>query len=69
MLVGTWEAAGWAIRFYRRHGFEQVASDRKRTLLKTYWTVPDRQINLCGARQSATRTELLVDLELHGAKR
>jgi GNAT superfamily N-acetyltransferase len=44
MLVGTWAAAGWAIRFYRRHGFELVAPERKAALLKTYWTVPDRQI-------------------------
>jgi GNAT superfamily N-acetyltransferase len=44
MLVGTWAAADWAIRFYRRHGFELVAPERTATLLKTYWTVPDRQI-------------------------
>jgi len=44
MLVGTWAAAEWAIRFYQRHGFELVAPERKTTLLKTYWTVPDRQI-------------------------
>ncbi len=25
MLVGTWAAAEWAIRFYRRNGFEQVS--------------------------------------------
>src|SRR3712207_5138934 len=24
-LVGTWAAAEWAIRFYRRHGFVQVS--------------------------------------------
>ncbi len=44
MLVGTWAAAEWAIRFYRRHGFELVAPEHKSTLLKTYWTVRDRQI-------------------------
>ena len=44
MLVGTWAAADWAIRFYRRHGFEQVSPDLKTTLLATYWTIPDRQI-------------------------
>jgi GNAT superfamily N-acetyltransferase len=44
MLVGTWAAADWAIRFYHRHGFELVAPEHKATLLKTYWTVPDRQI-------------------------
>jgi GNAT superfamily N-acetyltransferase len=44
MLVGTWADAEWAIRFYRRHGFEQVARERTAELLKTYWTIPDRQI-------------------------
>ena len=44
ILVGTWAAADWAISFYRRHGFELVSPERKRELLKTYWTVPDRQI-------------------------
>jgi GNAT superfamily N-acetyltransferase len=44
MLVGTWAAADWAIRFYRRNGFELVSPERKTTLLKTYWTIPDRQI-------------------------
>lgn len=44
MLVGTWAAADWAIRFYRRHDFELVSPDRKTALLKTYWTVPERQV-------------------------
>src|SRR4051812_467623 len=44
MLVGTWAAADWAIRFYRRHGFELVTSERTAELLKAYWTIPDRQI-------------------------
>jgi GNAT superfamily N-acetyltransferase len=44
MLVGTWAAAAWAIRFYERHGFEQVTPDQKSELLKKYWTIPDRQI-------------------------
>ena len=44
MLVGTWAAAGWAISFYRRHGFELVPPERTADLLKTYWTIPDRQI-------------------------
>ena len=44
MLVGTWAAAEWAIRFYRRHGFELVAPERTAALLKAYWTIPDRQI-------------------------
>jgi GNAT superfamily N-acetyltransferase len=44
MLVGTWAAAEWAIGFYRRHGFELTSPERKTALLKTYWAVPDRQI-------------------------
>ena len=44
MLVGTWAAAEWAIRFYRRHGFEQVSTERKDELLSRYWTIPERQI-------------------------
>jgi GNAT superfamily N-acetyltransferase len=44
MLVGTWAAAQWAIRFYERHGFELVSPERKAELLRTYWTIPERQV-------------------------
>ena len=44
MLVGTWAAADWAIRFYQRHGFELVTPERKTALLRTYWSIPERQI-------------------------
>jgi GNAT superfamily N-acetyltransferase len=44
MLVGTWAAADWAIRFYERHGFARVAPDRIAPLLRTYWSIPERQI-------------------------
>jgi GNAT superfamily N-acetyltransferase len=44
MLVGTWAAADWAIRFYCAHGFELASPARKTVLLKTYWSIPDRQI-------------------------
>lgn len=44
VLVGTWEAADWAIAFYRRHGFELVTPQRKDGLLRMYWNIPDRQI-------------------------
>jgi GNAT superfamily N-acetyltransferase len=44
VLVGTWAAADWAIRFYGRHGFEQVSPERTTELLGTYWSIPDRQI-------------------------
>ncbi len=44
ILVGTWAAAEWAIGFYRRHGFELVSRREAALLLKTYWTIPDPQI-------------------------
>ena len=57
VLVGTWAAAEWAIGFYRRHGFVQVGPEEKTRLLRTYWTIPERQIDtsvvLSGGRGSA----------------
>ncbi|HEY7537388.1 MAG TPA: GNAT family N-acetyltransferase [Gaiellaceae bacterium] len=44
MLVGTWAAADWAVRFYRRHGFELVSREQTIELLETYWSIPERQI-------------------------
>jgi GNAT superfamily N-acetyltransferase len=44
ILIGTWAAATWAIRFYERHGFHLVTPEEKVSLLRRYWTVPDRQI-------------------------
>jgi GNAT superfamily N-acetyltransferase len=44
VLVGTWAAAGWAIRFYERHGFELVSPEEKTRLLQAYWDIPDRQV-------------------------
>ena len=44
MLVGTWAAATWAIRFYQSHGFALVSPQRKTELLKSYWSIPERQI-------------------------
>jgi GNAT superfamily N-acetyltransferase len=44
VLVGTWAAAEWAIRFYRRHGFAPVPQERTAALLGTYWQISDRQI-------------------------
>jgi GNAT superfamily N-acetyltransferase len=44
MLVGTWAAAEWAIRFYERHGFELLSREEGAALLRAYWTIPERQI-------------------------
>jgi GNAT superfamily N-acetyltransferase len=58
MLVGTWAAAEWAIRFYRRHGFEQVSPEERTRLLSSYWTIPERQIetSVVLARRATLRT-------------
>jgi GNAT superfamily N-acetyltransferase len=42
LLVGTWADASWAIDFYKKHGFKILAD--KDQLLKTYWSIPVRQI-------------------------
>ena len=43
LLVGTWAAADWAIRFYQQHGFRLVPPEEKDFLLTTYWRISDRQ--------------------------
>ncbi|MCF2946073.1 GNAT family N-acetyltransferase [Paenibacillus tarimensis] len=44
VLIGTWAAADWAIRFYRNNGFELVSQEEKNILLKQYWQIPERQV-------------------------
>jgi GNAT superfamily N-acetyltransferase len=42
-LVGTWQAATWAIRFYEHYGFKLVSYAEKERLLRKYWNIPERQ--------------------------
>jgi GNAT superfamily N-acetyltransferase len=44
VLIGTWLAATWAIGFYEKHGFQQVSETEKDRLLRTYWSIPERQV-------------------------
>ena len=44
VLVGTWAAARWAIRFYERRGFRLLPTEEKERLLKKYWSIPQRQV-------------------------
>lgn len=44
ILIGTWAAASWAIEFYQRNGFVVISSGDKDRLLRTYWSIPARQI-------------------------
>ena len=42
LLVGTWAAADWAVRFYENNGF--TLQPEKDALLTEYWDIPTRQI-------------------------
>jgi GNAT superfamily N-acetyltransferase len=44
VLIGTWAAAAWAIAFYHRNGYTLVSGTEKDRLLKTYWSIPERQV-------------------------
>jgi GNAT superfamily N-acetyltransferase len=44
VLIGTWADAVWAIGFYQKHGFRVVDPHEKNRLLRTYWSIPDRQV-------------------------
>ncbi len=44
ILVGTWADATWAIQFYEKHSFKLVPLEEKDRLLRTYWNIPDRQV-------------------------
>jgi GNAT superfamily N-acetyltransferase len=44
LLVGTWKAATWAVRFYENRGFTLTGEEEKARLLKRYWNIPERQV-------------------------
>lgn len=44
VLMGTWAAAYWAVAFYEKNGFALATPAEKDRLLKTYWTISERQI-------------------------
>jgi GNAT superfamily N-acetyltransferase len=44
VLVGTWEAAWWAVKFYEKNGFTLVTKEEKNRLLRKYWQIPERQV-------------------------
>lgn len=57
LLVGTWARASWAIEFYKKHGFRLVSEIEKNRLLRTYWSIPQRQV------------ETSVVLSFHGSSK
>jgi GNAT superfamily N-acetyltransferase len=44
VLVGTWAAATWAVLFYEKSGFRPAPDEEKDRLLRTYWNIPERQV-------------------------
>ena len=44
LLVGTWQSARWAIRFYEKFNFILHAKKQATQLLKKYWKIPLKQI-------------------------
>jgi GNAT superfamily N-acetyltransferase len=73
ILIGTWTAAIWAIRFYERHGFHLVPEATKALLLRTYWTVSERQIEtsvvLAAPRLTSEEAGKLVERAEAGGRR
>lgn len=54
ILVGTWNDATWAIRFYEKNGFRCMLREESDKLLRTYWSIPERQVE----------TSIVLKLEL-----
>ena len=44
LLVGTWQNATWAIRFYEKFSFILHVKEQSTLLLKKYWKIPSKQI-------------------------
>ena len=44
ILIGTWSAATWAIRFYEKHGYRVLPRPEIMSLLRKYWRIPARQV-------------------------
>ena len=44
ILIGTWSDAVWAIGFYEKNGYHKLSRKQTENLLRTYWSIPDRQV-------------------------
>ena len=54
VLIGTWADAAWAVAFYEKHGFRRVTPEEKDRLLRTYWSIPARQVETSVVLADAT---------------
>jgi GNAT superfamily N-acetyltransferase len=60
LLIGTWKDAVWAIRFYERHGFRVVSDKEKDLLLRTYWSIPQRQVETSVVLSGDSRSRIRI---------
>jgi len=44
ILIGTWAASFWAVKFYKKNGFMLTSPAEKEILLRKYWNIPERQV-------------------------
>jgi GNAT superfamily N-acetyltransferase len=44
ILIGTWAAATWAIRFYEKNGYRRLAREETKRVPRRFWNKPERQI-------------------------
>lgn len=44
ILIGTWAAATWAVRFYEKHGYRKLPPEEMARLMRKYWNISERQI-------------------------
>ena len=42
------------MRFYRKHGFTLTTREEKETLLRIYWSIPERQVETSVVLAGAT---------------
>ena len=44
LLVGTWEAAPCAVKFYEKYGFNLFSREETNNMIEMYWNIPERQV-------------------------
>jgi hypothetical protein len=44
ILIGIWADATWAVHFYVKNGFRVLSKEEMRSLLHTYWRIPEHQV-------------------------
>lgn len=69
ILIGTWRAADWAIRFYERHGFVLVGAEDAAALLRRFWNIPERQVETSVVLASSMLDHATIDGLLSGSPR